>query len=91
MESGVSRGSPLGCVVGILSVIPVSLTFLGSYGLFRIYQIPPDNRDPGALQMITWCTLGGVIGSVILLGTSIWILKRTDWKSYDPEKPTSQM
>jgi heme/copper-type cytochrome/quinol oxidase subunit 4 len=87
----VTRGSPLGCVVGILTVIPVALTVIASYGLYRIFQISPEKRDHDALQMLTGCTIAGVVGTILCICVSIWILKRTDWKNYDPDKPTSQM
>lgn len=91
MSSGVSRGSPLGCVVGILTILPISLAGIGFYGLYRIFQIPTEDRDPGLLQIVASFTFVGLAGTALLIGLSIWLLKRTDWKDYDPEKPFSQM
>ena len=69
----------------------MSLAGIGIYGLYRIFQIPAEDRDPGILQVVASFTLVGFAGTALCIGLSIWILKRTDWKSYDPEKPTSQM
>jgi len=89
--SSPTRGSPLGCVVGMLSMLPLSLAVIGVYGCIRWYGLPEAKRPEGLLPVWIGCAAGGLLLTAALIWLAWRILRTTNWKSYDPEKPHSHM
>ena len=84
-------GSPLGCVVGVISLFPLSLSGIGIYGWVTWHSLPENKRPEGLLPLWVSCTAVGLAASLLPLWITIRILRRTDWKSFDRNKRTSQM
>lgn len=87
----ITRGTPLGCLVGVLSLLPLILACIGTYGLFRLQDLPESDEKQQLYELSLRSTLGGLVAFIVLVGLARWIHKRTDWKSYDPEDPRIQM
>ena len=86
-----TRGSPLGCIVGVLSLFPMGLSAVGIYGWMAWNALPDDKRPEGMLSLWISCTAAGVVLAIALIWLAVKILRRTDWKAYDPDKGNSQM
>ena len=86
-----TRGSPLGCIVGILALFPIGLASVGIYGWVAWNALPEEKRPEDLQSLWISCTGGGLILTIALIWLSVKILRRTDWKSYDPDKGNSQM
>jgi hypothetical protein len=84
-------GSPLGCVVAVIALFPLSLSAIGIYGWVTWHSLPEDKRPEDLLPLWISCTAGGFVLSAAVLWIAIRILRRTDWKTFDRNKPTSQM
>jgi hypothetical protein len=84
-------GSPLGCVVAVIGLFPLSLSAIGIYGWVTWHALPVNKRPEGMLPLWVSCTAVGFALSLLLLWIAIRILRRTDWKSFDRNKSISQM
>ncbi|GAA5483790.1 hypothetical protein [Haloferula sargassicola] len=87
-----TRATPLGCTVILLGLlIPFAATCVLAYGLWKWLGIEASKRPDGLLGML----VGGLGISLLLTAGSIWggvkILRNTDWKSFDPDDPSSLM
>lgn len=87
----VTRGTPLGCFVGVLSLLPLIFACIGIYGLIKVPGLPDSDKKQELFEMASRATIGGLAGFLIVAGIACWIYKRTDWKSYNPDDPKIQM
>lgn len=89
MYSGASRGTPLGCLTGVLATIPLGLAIISGYGLWRWLGAPPDERPEGSLGVILGSFVGGLAFFILLGWVSFRIIRTTSWRNYDPGNDTS--
>jgi len=91
VNEGSRRGSPLGCVVGLLSLLPLVLALTSAYGLVRWLMLPAAEREPGP----PWIFLGfggcGLLLFVALIWLSRVILRNTSWRDGRPDEPHSSL
>lgn len=85
-----TRGSPLGCVIGLLALMPLGLMGVGVYGWITWASLAVDKRPEEALSLWISCTVGGAIFTIGLIWIAVKVLKNTDWKSYDPDRVHSR-
>jgi hypothetical protein len=79
LEPAAVRGTPLGCVVGFLALIPLAIAAAGGYGLWVWHNLPADKKRFGPPELLTSCVTGGLILGLVILGVAIWIHRSTDW------------
>jgi cation transporter-like permease len=84
-----TKGSPLGCLTGLLALFSLGLTALSGYGLFRWIAADAEKRPEGSLATLLGSFAIGLVFFVLLSWVSYRILKSTHWKSYDPDNDTS--
>lgn len=89
MEGYPTKGSPLGCFTGVLSLVPLAFAGLSTWGLFRWAGAPEDQRPEGSLGILLTGLGIGLPGFLLLAWLSVRILRGTDWKGYKPDDDTS--
>ena len=90
MSLGITRGTPFGCVVGLLALLPLCLSGLGISGWIAWLALPENKRPQSMESLWISCTVGGLILGIVLLWLAVKIHRRTDWQAYDANKPFSQ-
>ena len=88
-SSSVTRGTPGGCIIGLLGIFFLVFPAVGIWGLSKWFSIPSDDRQMGAFFWImTSFTIVGILVFIILSIVSARVLKGTNFKNYDPDNPT---
>ena len=91
LDSGSRRGSPLGCVILCLATLPAGLGAIGTWGMVRWYMLPEPKRVDSFLHLFLACSAIGYLSAFALARHAVKLLRRTGWKSYDPDKPGSHL
>jgi len=83
----VNKGTPAGCFIGTLALLPGGVSVAGVFGLIKWWNLPLDHRQ---FDRVFWtlagATAGGALGVFLLTFIAIRIHRTTDYRNYDPNQ-----
>ncbi|MDB6080429.1 MAG: hypothetical protein JWO82_4176 [Akkermansiaceae bacterium] len=77
LENASIRGTPLGCVAGMLAMIPLIIAGIGAYGLSVWKDLPDHKKTEGPHQLLLSCVHVGLWLGIPLVILSVWIFLKT--------------
>ena len=83
-----TQGTPGGCLIGCVAVLPAVCSGLGIWGLIKWFNLSDENQE---FNTYFWTVLGaaliGGIITVFLIMLSLRALRSADFTDYDSRDP----
>ena len=85
-----TQGTPGGCAIGVMAVIPAVCMGLGIWGLIRWLNLPDDKQGFDTyFWTVSSAALIGSILTVSLVWLSMRLIRSTSFKDYDSRDPSN--
>jgi len=71
-----ARGRTLGCLMGVVTLVPLFTAGIGAFGLWKLNSLPAAKRNPQWHDIYAGCLHTGLWVGIPLLALTIWMLLR---------------